>query len=288
MTRIEARPGRVAVLGVGLIGGSLAAALRTRGLAHEVVGFDRPAVVTQARGLGLIDGGAASIAEAVRGADLVVLATPPSAMEEVLRAVAPALGPDAVVTDCASTKRTAIAAARAGLGPAFSRFVPAHPIAGAERSGPGAARADLLVGCRLMLCPEPETDPGALARVKTLWSGLEARLMVLSAADHDQLYAEISHWPHAVAFALADAIAQGPWCDQGGSLSGAGLRDTTRIAASSPDLWADILLDNREACLESAARVDASLARIQAALRTGDREALRHCLERASRWRGAF
>ena len=279
---------RVAIVGVGLIGGSLAAAIRARGLADVVVGFDRPASLAEASRAGLIDEGATTLAEAAADADLVVLATPPSAMAAVFAALAPVLGPRTIVSDCASTKQTAILAARAGLGSAFERFVPAHPIAGSEHSGTKAARADLLPGCRLMLCPEPETDPAAEAAVEALWLGLDARVVRVSAADHDRLYAEISHWPHAVAFALAGAIADGPWSAEAGPLSGAGLRDTTRIAASSPALWADILLDNREACLASAARVDAALAALRMALEVGDREELVRRLENASRWRAAF
>ena len=276
---------RAAILGVGLIGGSVAAGLRARGLAGEVVGYSPGEDARRAQELGLLDRAAASVAEAVDGADLVVLAAPIPALPGLLAQIRGRLSPEAVVTDCSSTKRSAIEAARSALGDAFPRFVAGHPIAGGERHGPDAARADLFDGCLAVLCPHPEVLPVALERVEALWAGLGARLARMEPAAHDELFAEVSHWPHAVAFALCAAIEAGPRADAARRFAGAGLRDTTRIGASSASLWADILIDNRDAVLECAGAFDRELRAIAEALEAGDRQALAERFERAARWR---
>lgn len=276
---------RAAVLGVGLIGGSVAAALRERRLADEVVGHSPGPDGPRALALGLIDRLAADPAQAVQGADLIVLAAPIPTLPGLFAAIREHLDADAVLTDCASTKRSAIAAARAALGDAFARFVPGHPIAGAERHGPDAARADLFQARAAVLCPQPETAPQALQRVHTLWAALRARVVEMDAAEHDALFAEVSHWPHAVAFALCGAIAAGPRAEPARRFAGAGLRDTTRIGASSAQLWADILLDNRDAVLRCAGDFERELRAISDALAAGDRQALVERFEAASRWR---
>jgi prephenate dehydrogenase len=276
---------RAAVLGVGLIGGSVAAALRARGLAAEVVGYAPGPDARRAIALGLVDRAAGSVAEAVDGADLVVLAAPIPALPGLLHEMRGRLAPDAVVTDCASTKRSVIAAARAALGDDFPRFVAAHPIAGGERHGPDAARAGLFEGCVAVVCPGAQAAPEAVARVEALWTGLGARPATMDPVEHDELFAEVSHWPHAVAFALCGAIAAGERADDARRFAGAGLRDTTRIGASSARLWADILVDNREAALRCARAFEAELRAIGDALAAGDRDALEARFEAASRWR---
>ena len=280
--------GRVAVLGVGLIGGSVAAAIRQGGLAGEVVGFSAGEDARTARQLGLLDEDCDSVGAAVAGADLVVLAAPIPVLPGLLAEAAAALAPGALLTDCASTKSSVISAARGSLGDAFMRFVPAHPIAGAERHGPGAARANLFDGCLAVVCPQPETLPSATDAVCAFWAGLGARLVTMDAAEHDALFAEVSHWPHAVAFALCGAIAAGDNAIAARQFAGAGLRDTTRIGASSATLWADILLDNREPVLECAGRFAQELEAVVRALRDGDRAALVERFDAASRWRGAM
>ncbi len=279
---------RVAVLGVGLIGGSVAVAVRSRGLAGEVVGFSPGDDAVRARDLGLVDRAAATVAEAVDGADLVVLAAPIPALAGVLRDARDALARDAVMTDCASTKQSVISAAHAILGPAFARFVPGHPIAGSERHGPEAARADLFDGAVAVVCRLEETEQGAFERVRSLWASLGARPVELDPMRHDAVFAEVSHWPHAVAFALCGAIAAGPNADDALRFAGAGLRDTTRIGASSADLWADILLDNRRAVLDCAQAFRSELDGVLAAIERGDRAALRDRLDAASRWRASL
>lgn len=276
---------RAAVLGVGLIGGSVAAGLRARGLAAEVVGYSPDEDARKASALGLLDRAAGSAREAVDGADLVVLAAPIPALAALFAEIRDHLAPDAVLTDCASTKGSTLAAARQALGSAFPRFVAAHPIAGGERHGPEAARAGLFDGCVAVICPDPETAPEALATVRSLWQGLGARVATMQAPEHDALFAEVSHWPHAVAFALCGAIGAGPRSEAALRFAGAGLRDTTRIGASSASLWADILLDNRGAVLACADAFERELAAIRAALAAGDRAALASRLEAASSWR---
>lgn len=277
--------GRVAVLGLGLIGGSFAAAVRRARLAERVVGYAPPPDGAVAVELGLIDETCADVAAALRGAELVMLAAPVTALPALFDEVAGCLPEAAIVTDCASTKRSVLAAARASLGNRAGRFVAGHPIAGSEHSGPRAARATLFDGAQVMVCPAAETGRQACERVQALWRALGAHVVLVDADSHDRLYGELSHWPHAVAFALSAAVGTGAHAEDALRFAGGGLRDTTRIGASSPTLWADILLDNRDACLASAARFRACNDAIVAALETGDREALVALFSTASRWR---
>ena len=277
--------GRVAIIGTGMIGTSLAAALRTRSLATSVVGYSPGDDAHVARSQGLLDEAAGSVAEACAGADLIVLANPVPAMPEVFAQVAAAAGKDALITDCASTKSSVIAAARDALGPAFERYVPGHPIAGSERSGPGAARADLFANRLWLLCPVDEAQRRLALRLAGLLAAIGARVRTLDAEVHDGLFAEFSHWPHALVFALSAAIAAGEHGELAAEFSGAGLRDTTRIGASSSQLWADIVLDNREAVLECAERFKESLEQVVSAIADADRERLVEVFERGARWR---
>ena len=274
---------RVAILGTGLIGGSMAGAMRQHGLAEAIIGYGPEA--RQAQAAGLIDAAVADLAAAVANADLVILAAPPSALPALLAGIAPVLAHDAVVTDVASTKRGVIAAARAGLGDAFGRFVAGHPIAGSEQSGPQAANANLFVGARCVLCPEAETDPQALARVLDLWRAIGARPGVMPASTHDALFAAVSHLPHLAAFALAGALADHEDAARLLEWAGGGLRDTTRIAASSGPLWADILLDNADAVRAAGQLFAAQWAQLEAALEQGDRAALVAQIEKGAIWR---
>ena len=280
---------RVAIVGVGAVGGSVGAGLRARGLATEVVGFD-PANAALALETGLIDRAAPTLEDALHDAELLVLAAPVPANVALLhdprlRTVLPAR---AAITDVSSTKSSVVAAARAGLGERHGRFVAAHPIAGSDRAGPRASRADLLEGAHLILCPTEACDADALARVEAIWAGLGARLARMSPEHHDRLFAEVSHWPHAVAFALAASVGQGPLADDARRWHGAGLRDTTRVGGSPPELWAGILLDNRGPALEAAAAFRAELERIERALADGDRDALIDALARGASWRSTL
>jgi prephenate dehydrogenase len=283
------RLGRAVVVGTGAVGGSIAGALRARGLAGEVWGFD-PANAAAAREAGLVDRVAASLAEAVDGADLVVLAAPVPVNRALLGdpALREALGARALLTDVSSTKASVVAAARAGLGARLGRFVASHPIAGSDRAGPGASRIDLLDGAHVIVCPTDGCDADALDAVRALWAALGARVASMTPEHHDRLFAEVSHWPHAVAFALAASVGQGPLADDARRYHGAGLRDTTRVGGSPPGLWAGILLDNRDASLAAAASFRAELDRIERALRDGDRAALEGALARGADWRSTL
>ncbi len=257
-------------------------------MAGSVIGYAPDASALQARELGLIDGVSSDLADLAARVDLLVLAAPVLQMPDIFRQIAPVLGPGTVITDCASTKGTVIAAAQNCLGDAFSRFVPAHPIAGSERSGPSAANSNLFVNARVFLCPQPSTDLAVLEQVSATWSGLGARVTHIGIAEHDRLFATVSHWPHALAFALVAAIARSDQGQAAQRSAGAGLRDTTRIAASSPALWAEILIDNRVEVLRAAAEFQIELQTILEALEQSDRAGLESLFGVASRWRKAM
>ena len=239
---------KLAIVGTGLIGGSFAMALKQAGAVREVLGVGRnPAKLTVARELGLIDR-AADWAQAGQ-ADCILLAIPVGETESVLKHLLPHLKAGAIVTDAGSTKVNVVAAARTALGARFADFVPGHPIAGSEQSGPGAARADLYQGKKVVLTPQVETRADALATVRALWEAVGAQVETLDAALHDRVFAAVSHLPHLAAFALVDELAQRADGDTFFRFAASGFRDFTRIAGSSPEMWRDIALANREAVL---------------------------------------
>lgn len=279
------RPQRVALLGTGLIGGSLAAAWRSRSAPVSIAGFALGGDAERARELGLIDQVFTDPAEAVAGADWVVFAAPVPTLPGLMSEIAPALGTVTRLTDCGSTKSSVVQAARARLGEAFDRFVPGHPIAGSEKSGPDAANPDLFRGRRWVLCPTNAGQQTHCEALRALLAPTGAVVSEMTPAEHDRLFAEVSHWPHVVAFALGAAIGRGELADAAIEFSGGGLRDTSRIAASSPELWAGILIDNAQSVLESGERYRAELDGLIRALRERDRPALLKILEGASQWR---
>ncbi|HEX7044397.1 MAG TPA: prephenate dehydrogenase/arogenate dehydrogenase family protein [Burkholderiales bacterium] len=241
---------RLAIIGVGLIGGSLARALRAQGCVGEIVGYGRTlAHLDEAVRLGVIDGAEPSAAAAVRDADMVVVAVPVGAMREVFEEIEPTLAPEAIVTDVGSVKVPVVADARAALGERFPDFVPGHPVAGTERSGVAASFAELFEGRRVILTPEPETDATALERVRAVWAAVGAHVATMTAAEHDRVLAASSHLPHALAFALVDMIVRMDEHRAVFDCAGGGFRDFTRIAASDPTMWRDIFMANREALL---------------------------------------
>jgi len=280
---------KVAILGCGFIGGSLAAALRRRGLAASITGYDiDPQAAARGVALGLFDASAADAASAVPDADLVVLAAPVSSIATLFGQIAGEIGPDSVVTDVGSTKAGLIAAARSALGPAFERFVPAHPIAGGERPGLDAADAELFDGCTVVITAAPDTRADAVLRVEQMWRSCSARVTRMGAVEHDRILACVSHLPHVLAYALVAHIAGRPDSEQVLSLTGPGFRDFTRIAASGPELWRDIVLANREAVGRELHGLIALLQRVDAALVANDARALQDLFELASRTRRAL
>ena len=270
-SRIE----RLAIVGVGLIGGSLAAALRESGAVGTVVGIGRSqATLDEARTLGLIDHGFTDAATGVRGADMVVLAMPVGQTGRMLAAIAPGVGPDAIVTDAGSTKSDVVAAAREHFAAHMRQFVPAHPIAGDEKSGPSAARANLYRGRNVVTTPLAETDPAAVERVEAMWRTAGAVIHRMTPTQHDDVFATVSHLPHLLAYALVAQVALDPDHERLFSYAASGFRDFTRIAGSHPEMWRDIALANRAALLNRLDGYTAQVAQLRAALESGDGEAL--------------
>lgn len=266
---------KLALLGVGLIGGSFARAALAAGVVDSVVGYDtdRSALAT-ALDLRAITSAAPSIQAAVERADLVVLAMPVGAMGGALKAIAPHLRDAAVVTDVGSTKANVIAAARAELGPHFTRFVPGHPIAGRERPGVSSSEPGLFEGKLFITTPVEATDEAATTLVEQLWQRLGSRTERMDADEHDRIFAAVSHLPHLLAFALVAQIAREADADRKLGKAGAGFRDFTRIAASSPEMWRDVCIANREALGAELAGYRALLDELQMALNSGDADLL--------------
>ena len=276
---------KLALVGAGLIGGSFSLALKQAGAVGEVWGIGRnPARLTVARELGLIDG-VADWQQAGQ-ADCILLALPVGETESVLRQLAPHLKPGAIITDAGSTKANVVAAARVALGARFADFVPGHPIAGSEQSGAGAARADLYRGKRVVLTPEADTRAAAVATVRALWQATGAQVEMLDAAQHDRIFAAVSHLPHLAAFALVDELAQRADGDTYFHFAASGFRDFTRIAGSSPEMWRDIALANKEAVLAELDAYLAALQTLRAAVSAEDAAALLEIFARARAARG--
>lgn len=277
---------RLCIIGVGLIGGSLARALRAKNVVREVVGYSRTLEsLNEAVRLGVIDGAETSVASAARNADMIVVAVPIGSMREALAPLHDVLDPDAVVTDAGSTKVSVVYDARAVLGDRFPNFVPGHPVAGRERSGVAASLPDLYHNRRVILTPEPETDVDAIARVRAMWEAAGANVVTMTAAEHDRVLAASSHLPHALAYALVDMIVR---MDEHRSVfdcAGGGFRDFTRIAASDPTMWRDILLANREEVLGLLQNYQADLSALSEAIERGDGRWLWDTFARAKRAR---
>lgn len=279
---------KLVVFGVGLIGGSFALALREAGMVRHVVGFGRSAGnLEAARAASVIDE-IGSDPAAVGDADLVALAVPVGQMADIFAAIAPHLGPQTVVTDMGSTKQDVVALARAHLGSRLARFVPGHPIAGAEKSGAKAARADLFRGRNVVITPLLETDPEACRCVARLWTACGARVAEMTPEEHDALFAAVSHLPHVLAFALVDYIAARADAPRLFAFAASGFRDFTRIAGSSPEMWRDICLANREALLREIAGFEGELGRIRALIEAGDGAGLMEVFRQARDARRTF
>ena len=273
---------RVAVIGVGLIGGSFAMALRRAGGVTSIVGVDRDAqALERAAALGVIDTAASSASEATKGADLVMVAVPVRAIGAVLHDVGLALDPGAIVTDAGSTKGDVARIARAELRALFPRFVPGHPIAGREVSGIDAATADLFKGARVVLTPEEDTASDALDVVRGCWEAAGGRVALLSALDHDRIFAAVSHLPHMLSFALVSEFTSRANAAELFSFAAGGFRDFTRIAAASPEMWRDIALQNREALLDEVDRFGARLAVFRELIDKGDGPGLQRLMAEA-------
>lgn len=279
---------KIVIFGVGLIGGSFALALRKANAVGEVVGFGRSeSTLQQAIQLGIINRIGVDIGE-LRDADIVLLATPVGQMPELMARIAPHLGAHTLVTDGGSTKSDVVAAALANLGSRIAQFIPAHPIAGAEKSGASAALADLYIGKKVVLTPLPENSKDSVARVRKAWELCGAVVSELTAQQHDAVFAAVSHLPHLLSFALVHDLAQRDNRDLLLSFAASGFRDFTRIAASSPEMWRDICLANREALLQELQLYIAELTQMSAALASGDAEQLEQTFRTARELRAGW
>ena len=277
---------KIVIVGVGLIGGSFALALKRAGQVREVVGIGRhPEALARALALGIIDRVCDDYADALNGADLVMLAAPVAQTGPILAALLPHLAPGTVVTDAGSTKCDVVAAARAVLGERVHQFVPGHPIAGSEANGPDAALAGLYQGKKAVLTPLPENAPGDVERVAAAWRACGAVIHQLTPEDHDRVFAAVSHLPHLLAYALVDDLAGKPHADMLFQYAASGFRDFTRIAGSSPEMWRDISLANGAALLTELDAYLAQLTAMRAMLAAGDGAGLHDIYANAQRAR---
>lgn len=281
--------GRVVIIGAGLIGGSFALALKQAGAARHIVGLGRsPEAMARALALGLVDEVCTTPAVALRGADLVLLAAPVAQTGPILASLLPHLEAHTIVTDAGSTKSDVVAAARAVFGARIGQFVPGHPIAGSEANGPDAARVDLYRGKKTVLTPLPENREADVDKVAAAWRACGAVIHRLTPAQHDKVFAAVSHLPHLLAFALVDETAAKPHAALLFEYAASGFRDFTRIAGSSPEMWRDISLANRDALLGELDAYLAQLTNVRAMLAAGDGAALENVYAKAQRARCAW
>ncbi|MBI3773911.1 MAG: prephenate dehydrogenase/arogenate dehydrogenase family protein [Gammaproteobacteria bacterium] len=273
---------QLTIIGVGLIGGSLARALKAAGYCQEVVGCARDqSQLQRALELGVIDRASTDIATAVQGADVVVLAVPLGAMEMCFRAMAGHVADDAIITDVGSAKASVVAAARAAFRRLPAGFVPGHPIAGTEKSGVEASFTELFHKRRVILTPVPESAPGAVAKVRQMWEQTGAVVEEMNVEHHDEVLAATSHLPHLLAFGLVDSLVGMDESEEIFRFAAGGFRDFTRIASSDPLMWRDICLANREAILKVLAHYSEDLAELTRSVRDGNGAALESVFRRA-------
>ncbi len=274
----------IAIIGVGLIGGSFALALRRNAASNagdlRVIGIDRDAVaLDEALKLGVIDE-AATLA-AIAACDAVLIAVPVRQFPHVITELSNHLNPETVVTDAGSTKQDVIAAARAALGNKIAQFVPGHPIAGREYTGVAASQSALFAEKNVVLTPIAENAAQSIERVRALWQACGARVVEMPAEAHDAVFAAVSHLPHLLAFALVDELAARPNAKTLFSFAASGFRDFTRIAGSNPEMWRDIALNNRDALLREINGYETQLTALKKALESNNGDALEAMMARA-------
>ena len=280
---------RLALIGCGLMGGSFALALRAAGAVDQVAGFSASQSTRQrALALGVIDTACTSVAEAVQGADLVLLAVPVGAMFACLQALQPALTADALLMDVGSTKGDVVAAARATLGERLPCFVPAHPIAGKEVAGVEHADVQLYCQRRTILTPLPETGATQLQAAQAVWQAVGSHVTSMSPEQHDTVFAAVSHLPHMLAFAAINGLTAQPQGELFLQMAGPGFRDFTRIAASDSAVWRDILHANPVPVLVQLQHFRQALDQFESALTQGDAARLQQLIAQASTVRAAW
>ncbi len=280
---IKFRVERLAIVGVGLIGGSIGRALRDGSAATEIIGYGRnPVHLSRAVELGLVDRWSTVLSDAVAGAEVVMVATPVGAMPGLFTRLVDLVSPTCIVTDAGSVKKKVVDAARASFGRSVARFVPGHPIAGLEQSGVEAATGDLFRGHKVILTPTPDTDPKAVAQIESLWRTTGAQLMNMSPERHDRLLALTSHLPHMLAYALVNLLADQAQ-DEGEcfDLAAGGFYDISRVASSDPVMWRDICLHNADEVLARIGEYQDMMARLAALVKVKDAEGLEQMFRKA-------
>jgi prephenate dehydrogenase len=278
---------RLAIVGLGLLGGSVAKAARAESMAREIVGIGRnPASLKPALVEGAVDNVTTDLREGLTGADMVVLATPVATLERQMPAVWEAAPPKALITDVGSTKAAIVRGAESLSARKPLDFVGSHPMAGSNLSGFAVSRADLFRGATVILTPTDRTAPDAVKRVTEFWEAVGGRVVTMDSATHDRAVAAVSHLPHLVADALVDAVFR--MDPQFFEVAARGFKDTTRIAASSPEVWREIFEENREALVEAVASFRAALGDLESVLRSGDRVRIEGELERIRKIRAAL
>jgi prephenate dehydrogenase len=280
---------QLGVIGCGLMGGSFALALKRAGLVKRVIGYSKsPSTTERARKLGVIDVAAESALLAVSGSDIVIIAVPVAATETTFRAIRHLVEPGVLFMDVGSTKRDVVDAARRVLRERIGSFVPAHPIAGKESAGIEHADASLYSGRQVILTPLPQTAPELVQKATDVWAAIGSQVLKMTAENHDAAFAAVSHLPHLLAFAYFSSVINQPAGRDYLSLAGPGFRDFTRIAASSPEMWRDVLLANREEVLRQAQRFRHALDALEAALANSNAEAVEGLIRGASEGRSGW
>ena len=274
---------QLGLIGCGLMGGSFALALKRAGLVKRVIGYSKsPSTTERAKKLGVLDDAAESALLAVSGSDIVLLAVPVSATEATFKAIRHLVEPGCLFMDVGSTKRDVVDAARRVLKERIAQFVPAHPIAGKEAGGVQHADAALFQGRQVILTPLASTDATMVQKAVDVWAAIGCQVMKMTPESHDAAFAAVSHLPHLLAFAYFSAVARQPGGEDFLALAGPGFRDFTRIAASDPVVWRDILVSNREEILKQSLRFRHTLDAIEHVMRSGNGEALEDLIRQAA------
>jgi prephenate dehydrogenase len=280
---------QLGLIGCGLMGGSFALALKRGGLVQRVIGYSKsPSTTERAKKLGVIDDAAESALLAVSGSDIVLIAVPVAASEATFKAIRDLVEPGVLFMDVGSTKREVVDAARRVLKERVPGFVPAHPIAGKEVAGIAHADAALFAGRQVILTPLASTDAALLQKATDVWSAIGAQVLRMTPENHDAAFAAVSHLPHLLAFAYFSAVVKQPAGQDFLALAGPGFRDFTRIAASDPAVWRDILVSNREEVLKQSLRFRHTLDALEHVIRSGNVEALEDLLRQAAEARGSW
>ena len=280
---------QLGVIGCGLMGGSFALALKRAGLVKRVIGYSKsPSTTEKAKKLGVIDVAAESALLAVSGSDVVLIAVPVAATEATFKAIRHLVEPGVLFMDVGSTKRDVIDAARRVLKERVGSFVPAHPNAGKEVAGVSHADANLYANRQVILTPIAQTDADLVQKATDVWAAIGSQVLRMTPENHDCAFAAVSHLPHMLAFAYFNSVARQPAGRDFLSLAGPGFRDFTRIAASDPTVWRDILLSNREELLKQALRFRHALDAMEHVIKTGNAEALEDLIRGASDARSSW